>query len=146
MDGQFKPLRGDLADLHLTPNTVSNDKHVPKMDRHIHTVKECTRCVYNTLPFKRLPVQLTIELVHYSMFWLNSFPANDGISDTLSPRAIIFGSHVDYAKHCQLEFGSYVQTHEEHDNSMATRTKGAIALRPTGNAQGGHFFLSLATC
>jgi hypothetical protein len=129
MNGQFEPLCGDLANLQLTLNTVSNDEHVPEVERHIRTVKERTRCVYNTLPFKRLPVRLTIE----------------SISDTLSPRAIVVGSHVDYTKHCQLEFGSSVQTHEEHDNSMATRTTGAIALRPTGNAQGGHLFLSLAT-
>ena len=38
-----------------------------------------------------------------------------------------------------------MQTHEEHDNSMRTRTIGAIALRPTGNDQGGHYFLSLLT-
>jgi hypothetical protein len=47
--------------------------------------------------------------------------------------------------HCQLEFGEYVQVHESHDNSMLTRTTGAIALRPTGNAQGGYFFMSLTT-
>jgi hypothetical protein len=29
-------------------------------------------------------------------------------------------------------FGAYAQTHEEHDNTMATRTTGAIALRPMG--------------
>jgi hypothetical protein len=29
VDGQFKPLRGDLADLQLTLYTVSNDEHVP---------------------------------------------------------------------------------------------------------------------
>ena len=28
---------------------------------------------------------------------------------------------------------------------MIPRTTGAIALRPTGNAQGGHYFFSLAT-
>ena len=40
-----------------------------------------------------------------------------------------------------------VQTHEEHDNSMATRTTtGAIALHPTpGNEQGGYYFLNLTT-
>jgi hypothetical protein len=35
--------------------------------------------------------------------------------------------------------------HEEHDNSMATRTTGAIALRPTGNTQGSYLFYSLDT-
>jgi hypothetical protein len=52
---------------------------------------------------------------------------------------------LDYAKHCKLEFGTYVQTHEEHNNTMATRTTGAIALCSTGNEQGGHYFLSLTT-
>ena len=28
---------------------------------------------------------------------------------------------------------------------MKTRTIGALALRPTGNVQGGHYFLSLVT-
>jgi hypothetical protein len=39
----------------------------------------------------------------------------------------------------------YVQTHEQHDNRMGVRTTGAIALRPTVNAQGSHHFMSLAT-
>ena len=38
-----------------------------------------------------------------------------------------------------------MQTHEEHDNSLIPRTIGALALRLTGNAQGGYFFLSLTT-
>jgi hypothetical protein len=84
-------------------------------------------------------------MVYASNFWLNIFPPADGISTTLSPRAIVVGMQVDYAEHCKLEFSTYVQTHEEHENSMATRTTGAIALRPTGNEQGGHYFLSITT-
>jgi hypothetical protein len=68
------------------------------------------------------------------------FPPTDGASDTLSPTGLIVGLKLD---HCQIEFGSYVQTHEEHNNSMGAQTTGAIALRPTGNAQGGYYFLSL---
>jgi hypothetical protein len=145
MDGQFETLRGELATMQVTLNTVSNDEHVPEVERHIRTIKERARCVYNTLPFNRMPARIVTEMIYYSTFWLNSFPAADGISDTLSPRAIVVGTRLDYAKHCQLEFGSYVQTHEEHDNSMATRTTGAIALRPTGNDQGGYYFFSLNT-
>ena len=63
----------------------------------------------------------------------------------MSPRALVVGSTIDYATHCKIEFGAYVQTHEPHDNSMLPRTTGAIALRPTGNAQGGHYFDSLTT-
>jgi hypothetical protein len=101
--------------------------------------------VYNTVPFKRIPSGMLIEMVQLSVFWLNMFPATDGVSDTLSPRGIIVGLKLDYNKHCQLEFGAYAQVHEEHDNSMTTQTTGAIALRPTGNPQGGYYFLSLST-
>jgi hypothetical protein len=29
------------------------------------------------------------------------------VSKTMSPRAIIVGGELDYAKHCRLEFGTY---------------------------------------
>jgi hypothetical protein len=89
---------------------------------------------------------MTIELVYASVFWLIIFPATDGVSDTISPRGLISDLKLDYGKHCCIEFGAYVQTQEEHDNTMASRTMGAIALRPTGNNQGGYYFLNLATC
>jgi hypothetical protein len=88
---------------------------------------------------------MIIEMIYYSTFWLNSFPPADRVSETISPRAIVAGMLLDYVKHCKLEFGTYVQTHEEHTNIMATRITGAIALRPTGNEQGGYYFLSLTT-
>lgn len=46
-----------------------------------------------------------------------------------------------------LEFGSYVQLFEDNNpsNTLHSRTLGAIALRPTGNANGDYAFLSLAT-
>ena len=62
----------------------------------------------------------------------------------MSPRTIMTGKTIDYNTHCEHEFSKYVQTHEEHDNTIQTRTVGAITLRPTGNVQGGYFYLSLA--
>ena len=73
------------------------------------------------------------------------FPRKGGVSKTSSPRTLLTGQTWSYTTHCKLEFGDYVQTHEEHDNSMAARTIGAIALCPTGNTQGGYFFFSLTT-
>jgi hypothetical protein len=100
---------------------------------------------YNMLPFKKMPSRLTIEMVYSSVFWLNMFPHHDSVSDTTSPRSLIDGLSIDYHKHCHLEFGSYAQVHEEHDNSMTPRTTGAITLSPTGNTQGGYHFYSLTT-
>ena len=73
------------------------------------------------------------------------FPRKGGISKTMSPRTLLTGLTMNYNRHCRLEFGEYVQTHEEHDNSLNPRTIGALALRPTGNVQGGYFFFSLTT-
>jgi hypothetical protein len=92
-----------------------------------------------------MPDRLIIEMVYCCNFWLNSFPPLNGISTSLRPRAIITCGTIDFRHHCQLEFGLYVQTHEEHDNSMDARTIGALALWPTGNAQGGYYFFSLTS-
>jgi hypothetical protein len=145
VDRQFEPLCGELAGLGIAVNCVSRDEHVPEIERHIRTVKERTHCIYNQLPFTKMPAQITIEMVYASTFWLNMFLPTNGVSKKMSPRAIIVGGELDYAKHCRLEFGTYCQVHEEHDNTMATRTTGAIALRPTGNIEGGYYFFSLAT-
>ena len=143
MDGQFEPLRGNLAELGIVLNTASNDEHVPEIERQIRTVKERTRAIYCTLPFNKMPRRLIIEMVYAANYWLNMFPRKGGVSKTLSPRALLTGKTWSYTTHCKLEFGDYVQTHEEHDNSMVARTIGAIALRPTGNAQRSYFFLAL---
>jgi hypothetical protein len=88
---------------------------------------------------------MVISLVSNAVFWLNAFPRSNGVSATLSPWYLITGKQLDYQKHVCLEFGSYVQTHEEHTNDMRPRTIGAICLGPTGNEQGGHYFMFLAT-
>lgn len=143
VDGQFESIRAKLAALSINLNVTSRDEHVPEAERRIRTIKERVRAVLPTLPFQHMPVRMLIELVYYANFWLNCFPASDGISSTLSPRSIIDGTRIDYNRHCKLQFGQYVHTHEQHDSTMAPRTIGAIALRPTGNDQGGYYFYSL---
>jgi len=144
MDGEFESIRGDLAGIGITLNMVSRDEHVSDAERRIRTLKERCRCVFNTLPFTKIPAQMTVQLAYSCNFWLNVFPPEEGVSD-LNPRELITGQEIDYEKHCQLEYGTYVQTHDEHDNSMASRTTGAITMRPTGNTQGGYWFYSLNT-
>jgi hypothetical protein len=85
MDGQFECLRADLAEMQINLNVVSNDEHVPEIERRQQTVKERVRCVWNTLDYDTLPPRMIVELVYASNFWLNVFPTNGGISATLSP-------------------------------------------------------------
>jgi hypothetical protein len=143
MDSQFNSLRAEISVLGINLNTVARQEHVPEVKRYIRTIKERVQSYYNTIPFTSMPPRMMIELVHYCNFWLNSFPNEDGVSRSLSPRLIVTGNHINYLKHCKLEFGEYVQTHKEHNNAMNPRTVGAIALRPTGNAQGSYLFFSL---
>jgi hypothetical protein len=44
VDGQFEPLRGDLAGIGIAVNCVSRDEHVPEIKHHIPMLKERTRC------------------------------------------------------------------------------------------------------
>ena len=103
------------------------------------------RAIYNTLPFRKIPTRLVAEMAKACVFWLNSLPPQSNFGNELSPRTIVTGQRLDFKRHCRFQFGEYVETHEQHNNSMMSRTVGALALRPTGNAQGGFYFLSLST-
>ena len=145
MDGKFGHLQGELASLGVTLNETSCNEHVGEIERFIRMVKERMRGIYNTLPFQQIPARLVAEMAKACVFWLNSLPPENNFGNALSPRTIMMGQRLDFKRHCHFQFGEYVQTHEQHDNSMMSRTVGALALRPTGNAQGGFYFLSLST-
>ena len=39
MDGQFEPLHRDLAEMGIQLNIVSNNEHVPEIERQFRTLK-----------------------------------------------------------------------------------------------------------
>lgn len=140
MDGEFKHLTPEIHEtIHAELNIVARGDHVPEVECYIRMIKERVRGTYGTLPFTPIPTRMIIEMVYCSVFWINAFPYKDGISSELSPRILVTGKLVDYTKHCKIEFGSYAQIHEEHGNSMTSRTTGAIALGHSGNSQGRYF-------
>ena len=63
-----------------------------------------------------------------------------------SPKQIMTGEVIHY-KFCSVPFGCYCQISEEGTprNNMLVRTRGAIALGPSGNVQGGQKFYALDT-
>jgi hypothetical protein len=140
-DPKFEALRPWFPCL----DTCGTNDHIPDIERFIRTVKDRSRSTYRMLPFKYIPRIVLIQLVKNVIFWLNSFPARDGVSTTMSPRCIMTGQEIDYNKHVCLEFGKYVQTHEEHDNAMADRMLGAICLGPTGSECGTHWFMCVVS-
>ena len=86
---------------------------------------------------------MIIEIVALFIFWINVLPPSPSVGGNLSPRQIVTGLTIDYAKHCRLQFGEYAQVQEDRDNTMQEQTTSVITLRPTGNAQGAYFFMSL---
>lgn len=149
LDGEFTSARERIRDeAQMDMNPVAAGEHAPVVERHIRHLKEGVRGMYQMLPFdkkRKLPQRMIIELVYAKTFFKNAVPALDGVSNVLAPREIVTQQRINYKRHCVLMFGQYVQTHEEHDNSMQSRTIGAIAMRPTGARQGGYVFFSLQT-
>ena len=120
MDGEFSHLRGEMASMGVMLNETSRDEHMGDIERFICTVKEWMRAIYNTLPFHKVPARLVVEMAQACMFWLNSLPPHSSFDNELSPCIIVTGQKLDFKRHCQFQFGEYVQTHEEHNNSMSS--------------------------
>ena len=148
-DGErgFVALGDSLREIGVELNLSSKNDHAPEAERAIRLIKERFRATVNMLPYTTLPTALKVQLVYYSVFWVNNVPKRTGISQTMSPREIVKGRKLDYKRDCALEFGAYVQMHEKDlpTNSMRPRTTGAICVGPSGNAQGDMFFYSLST-
>ena len=65
-------------------------EHVPEVECKIRLIKEWGRGILNTLPFKRMPRLVLIELIYHVVLWLNAFLAKSGVSETLSPCKIVY--------------------------------------------------------
>ena len=128
-------------------NICAANEYIPAIERRIRVFKERHRAIRHGLPHACIPRLMVIELNNYIAHFLNAFPAKGGVSVNLSPGAIVTGLTIDYNKHCKLEFGAYVQTHEENAprNSMTARSLGAIALGPSLGQSAGYYFMNLNT-
>jgi hypothetical protein len=100
---------------------------------------------YRQLPHKSLPRQLIWYLVQTQASQLNLFPAKGGISPFYSQRTVLGLPTLDYAKHCMVPFGAYVQANHKTNqtNSNASQTLDVIYLRPVNSMQGGHELYAL---
>ena len=147
-DNEFRPLMEQISnEFQVTMNYANPQEHVPEAERNNRVIKERVRAAYHRLPFKHLPRLMIKILVTESAKKMNFFPAKNGISPYYSPRMILHQRNLDYARHCQYTFGTYVQAHEEpvFSNTNAPRSLDCIFLRYNDNVQGGHELLHLPT-
>ena len=145
-DSQFDCIENNLKEMQPAVNysQLSSEEHESFIERNNRFVKERCRCMFAELPFNRIPKRMIIRLVYTAIFWINSFPRNEGISDTMSPRLMLTGIKPSML-HARYQFGDYFQVHEKSTNSMKERTTDAIFTGPIGNIQGGFYAMSLTT-
>jgi hypothetical protein len=145
LDNEFESLSPLLPS--IVANTTAAREHVAEIERRIRTIKERGRGIKNTLPFKKVPKLVLIELINFVVMWLNAFPSKSGISARYSPRELILRRKLTFDKHCRVPFGTYCEVDDDPipSNDTRSRTTPAIALGPTGNAQGTYKFFSLVT-
>jgi hypothetical protein len=75
MENEFEKLR-NLVPI-LVVNTTAAKEHVLEVERKIRLIKERGRGILNTLPFKRMPKLMLIELIYHVVLWLNAFLAKE---------------------------------------------------------------------
>jgi hypothetical protein len=80
-------------------NTTAAQEHVGEIERKIRVIKERTRGMCNTLPYKKLPKMMVIELLHFCVMWMNSLPVKSGISEKWSPRELVSRTKLDAKPH-----------------------------------------------
>ena len=147
-DVEFELLKQELIEEDKVQLNISSaNEHVPQVERNIRYVKEGTRSEKLALPYKILPQLLIIAIVKHIVFWINTRPRKEGLSDVYSPRAILTETMPDYQVRCKLQVGTYCEVHDDPTptNSTLTRSLPAIALEPVGNFQGGYKFMSVNT-
>ena len=145
-DNQFRCIKEDLHPIPV--NIVAAGEHVGTIERSIRTMKNGTRFHVHRLPYRRYPTVMVRACVIKVTKDLNDVPSGVGVSKDISPASFIAGRPTpDYNKVTELNFGDYVQafTVRNKTNDNEERGVGAIALYPSGNAQGGWTFMSLLT-
>ena len=147
-DNEFKTLMNEIKDdIGIHMNIPPADEKVGAAERNNRTIGERVRATYHHMPYKAIPRIMLKYLAMVSTQQLNLFPAKGGVSPYYSPHVILKKRDIDYEKHCQVPFGTYVQAKEENHptNTNAPRTIDAIYLRPIPNHQGGHEVMNLET-
>ena len=126
-DNQFDCVAEHLANLNppVEYMQLAKDEHEKFIERNNRFVKERCQCIFADMPYKRIPKRMTIRMVYTAVFWINSFPRQEGVSDTMSPRLLLTGVKPSIL-HAKYKFGEYFQTHERSKNDMTERTLDAV--------------------
>jgi hypothetical protein len=93
MDTEFEKLRTMMP--HVALNTTVACKHIREVEQKIRVIKERARGMFNTLPYKKLPKLMVIELLHFCVMWMDLFPVKSRISKKWSPWELVSQHKLD---------------------------------------------------
>jgi hypothetical protein len=116
---EFGCIKNKMLPVLMTLN--ASDDHVGDVERSIQAIKERIRADAHSMPLKRLPRLMIVELVRCAVMVLNQIPALDGVCDTLSPLTIMTGKLCPDYNMMKIKFGSYAQIFEENNPSNTTK-------------------------
>ena len=94
---------------------IDTDDYAELSKRVITTIKENTRSLAHGTPHRRIPRLIVKRLVEVTTRNLNSFPAEDVISDENSPLSIATRTQPLDTRACSVNFGSYAEVFEYSD-------------------------------
>ena len=143
-DGAFKSIKHELEGdpYNITLSTCDADRHVETIERQIRFLKERIRAVRLMMPYKKLPMRFTIEMVHQVAQLINSLPKSNGIHAILSPREIVSGKKFRCPT---IKIGQYVQGLTGGTNSTdQERSIDALYIGRADNGSG-HSVFKLST-
>ena len=127
-------------------NITAAKEHNPTIERSIGTVKDRVQCGFRSVPFKKMPNQMIMELVCWAVFWLNSHMLKDGVSQMQSPPELLTGVMPDANEHAKFKFGECMHAHSDKmNNTMQERALEGVHLCPSGNRQGGFWAFNTNT-
>jgi hypothetical protein len=90
---EFKKLRVMLPN--VTLNTTAVREHVGEIKWKIRVIKEGGRGMINMLPYKTMPKLMIIELMHFCVMWMNSFPVKSRVFEKWSPIELVSKHKLD---------------------------------------------------
>ena len=129
-------------ELHVDVQSVGPGQHVTPVERKIRVIKERTRSILSSLPYK-LPLSLIKYAIFYATVCINIMP---NAASVISPREIHTGRKVSAKRDLRAAFGDYCETVTAViTNTMKPRTESCIALYPKGNVTGSYVFYNLET-
>ena len=82
-----------------------------EIESTIRFLKDKIRVLMRYIPYKSITRRMVIDMVKFTVLWLNALPENWGVSTTINPRGIIIGVTLGFRRHYKVEFGDYFQTH-----------------------------------